>query len=194
MQSQRIDKERMEKLADRVAEKAMKNEYPYEMQRTLHVIRQHDLVGAMISRAMEKGEFDNLEGIGKPIIISEDPFVPEEVRMLYKILKDNGYAPHWIELSKEIDVLKARLNKEIEYFKKYTRIVYREKHGRGAMRRYEWKKAKTCGEFHEQLEAISKKILDYNLNCPVLKLTRANIDVDEEMKRIMEDIESLQID
>lgn len=184
------DKDRLQKVFDRISDKAVADNYPPEMQRTLHLIREHDLVGAMISRAFERGEFDNLEGAGKPIILDEYPFEPDDLRMLHKILKDNGYAPHWIELKKEIDALKVKLDHEVEHFIKYTRIVFREKRGRGAMRYYENKKKNTYIQIRRRLEAISRKITDYNLNCPVMQLNRANIIIDDEMNRIVQEIEA----
>ncbi|MGI6434857.1 MAG: DnaJ family domain-containing protein [Syntrophomonadaceae bacterium] len=117
--------------------------------------------------------------------------MPDEMHMAYKIFKDNGYAPHWIELRKEIDVLQENFVKEVDDFKKYTRMVYSQIRSTGSMRRYEQKKENFYSQSREHLEEISKKILDYNLNCPVSTLGRANFDIDNEMNRIVNDIEKL---
>lgn len=130
----------MRNIADKVSNRNIKEDFGIDMQRTLHLIRGHDLVGAMIAKAMERGEFDNLEGAGKPLNLEENPFEPVELHMVHKILKDNGYAPYWIELGKEIDVLRAKFSKEVDYFKRYTRIVFSEKRSSAALRRYELKK------------------------------------------------------
>lgn len=191
MNKHRYEKDEMQKLADKVSEKALKEYFPLEFQRTLHLIRQHDLVGVMMAKAMERGEFDNLEGAGKPLNLSENPFEPNELHMVHKILKDNGFAPYWIELGKEIDILRANLNREVDLFQKYTEMVFSEKRGSGAIRRYEHKKENFYIQTREHLELISKKILDYNLNCPVSRLGRANFDIDDEMSRIVKDIETL---
>ncbi len=45
-----------------------------------------------ICEAMEKGEFDNLEGSGKPLDLASDANIPEELRMAWKLLKNAGYA------------------------------------------------------------------------------------------------------
>jgi hypothetical protein len=63
-------------IADKISEKSLKEDFPFEMRRTLHLIGQHDLVGAMMAKAMEQGDFDNLEGIGKPLDLGENPFEP----------------------------------------------------------------------------------------------------------------------
>jgi len=178
-------------IADRISEKSLKEDFPFEMRRTLHLIGQHDLVGALMKKAMEQGEFDNLEGTGKPLDLDEKPFEQTELHMVNKILKDNGYAPYWIELNKEINTLRANLDQEVEYFKKYTQIVLSEKRSAWAISRYEQKKKRFYHQCRESLAEISKKILDYNLHCPVSTLGRSNLDIEVEMRRIVEDIEHL---
>lgn len=65
-----------------------------------------------IREAMERGEFDNLELKGKPLEIREDPFVPEELRIAYRMLKNAGFLPKEVELRKEIAELSAYLDEE----------------------------------------------------------------------------------
>jgi len=178
-------------IADRIFEKSFKEDYPLETQRMLHLIRQHDLVGTMLNKAMEQGDFDHLEGAGKPLALDENPFEPIELRMAHKILKDNGYAPYWIEINKEINALQAELDKEVAYFKKYTQIVFSENRSGLAISHYEQKKKTFYRQCREQLEIIAKKILDYNLHCPVSTLGKSNFDVEVEMRRIVEEVENL---
>lgn len=183
------EKDQIQKIANKVSDKTFKEYYPLELQRTLHLIREHDLVGAMLDKAMERGEFDDLEGAGKPLDLNENPYEQNELHMVHKILKDNGFAPYWIELGKEVDVLRAKLNNEVDHFKKYTQMVCGEERSSGAIRRYEQKKHNFYLQTREHLEEISKQILDYNLNCPISSLGRANINIDDEMSRIVNDIE-----
>jgi len=186
------DEQKELNMAEKIAEKSLKyDDFPFEMQRMLHLIRQHDLVGAMMAKAMEQGDFDNLEGAGKPLNLNENSFEPGELHMVHKILKDNGYAPYWIELNKEINTLRTKLDKEVDDFKKYTQIVFSEKRSRVAIRHYEQKKKHFYRQSREHLEEISKKILDYNLHCPVSTLGRFNLDVEVEMNGIVEGIEKL---
>lgn len=62
-----------------------------------------------ISRAIQAGEFDNLSGKGKPIDLRAYFETPEELRAAYSILKSNNFAPQEVEVLKEIDALKKRL-------------------------------------------------------------------------------------
>ncbi|WP_149094170.1 DnaJ family domain-containing protein [Paenibacillus terrae] len=54
-----------------------------------------------ITEAMAKGEFDNLAGAGKPLVIEDLSHVPEELRMSYKLLKNAGILPEELQLQKE---------------------------------------------------------------------------------------------
>ncbi len=150
-----------------------------------------DLVEQQILQAQERGEFDNLSGAGKRLNLEENPLQPPELRMPYKILKDNGFAPYWIELGKEIDQDFVNLNKELELFKKYSAIFYSNKnHSETTRKRYESRKEHFFYERRLDLEKISRKIIDYNLACPTFRLGRANIIVEEEINKIKTTVES----
>jgi hypothetical protein len=60
------------------------------------------VVEERIRSAQKRGDFNNLPGTGKPISFEDDRFVPEELRLAYKILKNAGFVPPAIELKKEI--------------------------------------------------------------------------------------------
>ncbi len=60
----------------------------------------------IIREAMERGEFDDLPGKGKPIDLTAYFDTPEEVRLAYSILKNAGMVPREVELLKEIAELK----------------------------------------------------------------------------------------
>ena len=58
------------------------------------------IVESIIKDAMERGEFDNLSGQGKPIDLTEYFETPEEVRLVNSVLKNAGMT------SREVDLLK----------------------------------------------------------------------------------------
>jgi len=64
------------------------------------------IVEAIIKDAMERGEFDNLPGQGKPTDLTEYFETPEEVRLAHSILKNAGMTSREVELLKEIAELK----------------------------------------------------------------------------------------
>ncbi|SHF13883.1 protein of unknown function [Desulfofundulus australicus DSM 11792] len=59
-----------------------------------------------IREAMERGEFDNLPGRGRPLQLDDLSGVPEELRASYLILKNAGVLPPELELHREIMSLK----------------------------------------------------------------------------------------
>lgn len=63
-----------------------------------------------IQEAMEEGAFDNLAGRGRPLDLSEDPYEDPSLRMAHRLLRNNGFAPAWVEERKELerDIAAAR--------------------------------------------------------------------------------------
>ena len=62
------------------------------------------LVERKIRKAQKQGLFDDLPGKGEPLNLSENPFLDPSWRTAYKLLQDQGFAPEWIELDKEIRI------------------------------------------------------------------------------------------
>jgi hypothetical protein len=58
-----------------------------------------------IQEAIERGEFDALPGAGKPLELEDDPLVPEDVRIAYRVLKNAGFVPPELELRKEVQAI-----------------------------------------------------------------------------------------
>ena len=67
------------------------------------------LIEKMIREAMEKGEFDNLAGSGKPLDLSDYFATPEDVRIGHKMLKEANIIPEELELLREAERLKSEL-------------------------------------------------------------------------------------
>src|SRR5262245_49346233 len=66
-------------------------------------------IDEQIRKAMEAGELDDLPGKGKPIDLKAYFDTPEDLRMAYSILKSNNFVPEEVEILKEIETLKSRL-------------------------------------------------------------------------------------
>jgi len=60
------------------------------------------LVEQRILAAQKKGEFENLAGSGAPIDFESDSYIPEDLRMAYKMLKNADCVPPEIEIKKQI--------------------------------------------------------------------------------------------
>ncbi len=55
-----------------------------------------------IREALENGEFDNLQGKGKPIVLEDETWIPEDMRMAYRFLKNAGCIPPELEARNEV--------------------------------------------------------------------------------------------
>jgi len=90
--------------------------------------RYEKIVEQRIREAVEKGEFDNLPGKGKPIPLEDDSHVPEELRLAYKLLKNADCLPPELMEKKEIlqmeDML-AAIPDEKERYKLIKKINFK---------------------------------------------------------------------
>jgi hypothetical protein len=80
------------------------------------------LVEQKIREAQKRGEFDNLPGAGKPLDLEEDPLVPEDLRLAYRILKNAGFVPPELETHREICALEALLDR-VQGSEEATRVM-----------------------------------------------------------------------
>jgi hypothetical protein len=55
-----------------------------------------------IREAVDRGEFADLPGQGRPLDLTGEPLVPEDLRVAYRILKNAGFLPPQIEAQNEI--------------------------------------------------------------------------------------------
>ncbi len=66
------------------------------------------LVEQKIREAQAAGEFEGLEGAGRPVNLEAYFATPEELRAAYAVLKNAGVVPEEVQLLKEIEALRAR--------------------------------------------------------------------------------------
>lgn len=102
-----------------------------------------------IREAMEEGAFDDLEGAGKPLDLRENPFEDPSDRMAYRLLKNNGFGPAWIEESKEIEGEIRRLRAEGEFPR---------------------------DDFRRRVAALNRKILSFNLKAPSISVHKRPLE------------------
>lgn len=71
-----------------------------------------NMIEEKIQKAIENGEFKNLPGECKPLIVDEDVFTPPEHRVAHRVLKNSGFAPAEVEMQNAVAALKERLKTE----------------------------------------------------------------------------------
>ena len=80
-----------------------------------------------ILEAIEAGLFDNLPGQGQPLNLEDDSFIPPELRLAYKILKNADCLPPELELRKEVLTLQelvASMEDEAEKLMQMRRLNF----------------------------------------------------------------------
>jgi hypothetical protein len=80
-------------------------------------------VDQMIREAQERGDFENLPGMGKPLRLDENVFAGE-MDSAYRVAKNAGAAPLWVELDREIGedtaALAAMLDRTARYLEQHA--------------------------------------------------------------------------
>ena len=128
------------------------------------------LAEARIKAAMDAGEFDGLAGRGAPLRLDDDPLSRPEWRMAFRMLKNAGLAPAWIEAGKDIaqavDLARAAL---------------------AAIPDDDPKRADAVARFADQAAVLNRRIALFNLCVPAPRWARSQIDVEAEIRRIGRD-------
>lgn len=80
-----------------------------------------------IREAIQRGEFENLSGSGKPLKFEDELHIPDDLRLAYKILKNADCLPPELELKKEIrraEDLLSELKDEGEKYRQIKKINF----------------------------------------------------------------------
>lgn len=147
------------------------------------------LIDQQIQEAYERGEFNNLPGTGKPLRFDEERFVPPDLRLAYKIMKDHEVLPPWIAEGQEIDALLERMQKRLHRAQRSHQQMQQslgQRRDINSVRRRldaddEWKMAQA--EFLRGIEELNRRILAFNLKVPASHLTRNLLNGAQELAR-----------
>ena len=153
-------------------------------------------VSKQIEEAMERGEFKNLPGKGKPLKLDTHPFLSPQARMANRLLKENGFTPRWIELKKEIEQEKAQLERLLINLKaRRERLAtlitqYPQRH-EAVGRSFEYERARGIAQYREKLENLNQKIQRVNLLMPTRNRQYALINKEAALTRFQKVCPSL---
>ncbi|HEY8416942.1 MAG TPA: DnaJ family domain-containing protein [Limnochordales bacterium] len=128
-----------------------------------------------IQEAMAKGAFDNLPGKGRPLDLRENPFVPPELRLAYKLLKDANFAPDWIELDRDVRATRDELAAFQQRHLDWLRRQAQSQNGRTPAAVLEWHR-RMRAELMRRIDELNRKIDQLNLIVPQLELQRPRLD------------------
>lgn len=136
-----------------------------------------------IREAMERGDFDNLRGRGKPLNLARDPNVPQDWELAFKLLKDSGYAPDWIEMAQEIRAARDKLFQSLE------RALAQPP---DAPEESATLQAKLANEFRAHAAELNRLIDTYNLKAPTAQVHIRRIRVDDEIEAFIGKFRTLE--
>jgi Domain of unknown function (DUF1992) len=113
-----------------------------------------------IREAMAEGAFDNLTGKGRPLDLEENPYEDPSLRMAHRLLRNNGFAPPWIEEGRDLE-------RDID------------------LARQELVAKRSVDRFRERMAGINQRILAHNLKTPSTSFHMASIDAEAEIRRLL---------
>jgi DnaJ family protein C protein 28 len=138
-------------------------------------------VDAIIRAAMEEGTFDNLPGAGRPLNLDENPYLEREWQLAYHLLKENGFAPDFIERRQAIEQQLAAARELLASSRAWRQRAL-EAGEDAALVESQWRIARAL--FVEKVEKLNAAIRDYNLSVPDARFGRTLLDNSKEIQRI----------
>lgn len=127
------------------------------------------LTGQKILAAMQRGEFDNLPGSGKPIQWKDNPLAPVYEKMAYDLLQSNGFTLPWIDLGNELRAERTALRQSLKEWLRQNPAS-----AAGAI----------THDLQDRLARLNKKIMDYNRSVPVEALQVSFVDLHRELENL----------
>ena len=126
-------------------------------------------IDRIIHHAREQGEFDDLLGRGAPLEWDEEnPFEDPAWRTAYRVLREAGFAPPWIEQAREIRARTHTLRESLRAAARTEEV--------GA-----WEAA--CVRCKEEIQAINALVKALNLAVPLLQFQLRQVELEEELRR-----------
>jgi DnaJ family protein C protein 28 len=97
-----LRRQHLKQLQSELARHQMPDAWPDTPDRPQNEAERQALVERRIQQAMANGDFDHLPGKGKPLALNSNPYLEPGQELAFGLLKNNGFAPDWIERDKEI--------------------------------------------------------------------------------------------
>ncbi|HWQ14541.1 MAG TPA: DUF1992 domain-containing protein [Roseiflexaceae bacterium] len=131
------------------------------------------VVDQLLDKARAEGAFDNLPGQGRPLEQeAEEAHVPPELRAGFRMLKNAGFAPPWVEARRAIEQERSELA------------------GWLAQANARWprldraSRAKLRAEYRRRLEDLQRSILNHNLTAPQSAGQVPGLKLPEELAKL----------
>lgn len=126
-----------------------------------------DYIEEMIHEAQQRGEFDNLPGVGKPLNLDDNPYAGDK-NLAYRLLKNNNELPPEVALVQEIERQREQLAKKLDpitsrYRELRARRIPPTRHEKHI---FNESRARVAADYEEALRKLNKRILTLNISVP----------------------------
>jgi DnaJ homolog subfamily C member 28 len=149
-----------------------------------------DLVEQLLEEARDRGDFDNLEGKGKPLALDQNPYAGDRA-LAYSLLKNNDFAPPEIERSKEIDSDIKRAEDLLETLRRHQHTLRGLASHPDARRAFNLARDATLKRYEALLTEITSKILSLNIVAPT-PMHRRRLDIEAKLRQFREEFPHLE--
>lgn len=144
----------------------------HPVRRSLNQSNAELLIDKLINQARKAGQFDNLTGTGRPLEHDDESLVPDDLRAAFRMLKNAGFAPPWVEARRDIDAERARIAGWLnDANQRWPRL---NAAGRERLRR----------EYDAMLAALQRQIISYNLTSPPSAGQLEGLRIEEEVRKL----------
>jgi hypothetical protein len=111
---------------------------------------------------LDKIDLKQLKNAGKPLDLGDDPNTPDDLKLAYKLLRDNDLMPDWILEARELDETRGTLISQIQSA------------GRGGT---------VSAALRDDVAYYNKRILSFNLKVPAGVKHKLFVDIERELRR-----------
>lgn len=154
-----------------------------------------NLVEERIREAMERGDFDHLQGEGKPLDLDENPYAGDRA-LAFHLLKSQNFLPQELELGREIDADLKRAEGILAEFRRKRASLkqwqqaslsrdplarWRLPSTGEAQQSYQKMREDYARRYEQALREVRSKILTLNIIAPSA-LHRTPLDVEAAMQ------------
>src|SRR5512145_1886387 len=122
-------------------------------------------IDRQIRKAMDEGQFERLPGEGKPLKLDDDPNTPDDLKLAYKILKENDLTPDWMLVARELDTKSEKLRERLRHAAgQYRSALVGADARQQTQAEINWQRAQT--QVAVEVEKLNRDITTYNLKIP----------------------------
>jgi hypothetical protein len=103
-----------------------------------------------------------LKNAGKPLDLGDDPHTPDDLKLAYKMLRDNDMIPDWILEARELDDTRGQLISRIQAARRVGTV---------------------SAALRDDVTQFNKRILSFNLKVPAGVKHKLFVDIERELAR-----------